>query len=751
MLAPIVLTLASISASAGSAVTVADPRPELVELQLAGQQRQALSRVEQELAERPDAARKLGLDYLRGHLLDTLRRYADATDAFVRTLGTTPSLKLYGHYRLALDQDRLGHPEVAAGLVATAAAGDPASDLTPDAVRLLDRTLAEGGDCQLLRLLRAELMPAPQRREVQLLQGECALRTGYPEIARSLLVNLIEESRDDEVAAMAAERLAAILSEAEHGRAPMLVGLAFERRGDFDRALVLLQRAAGKGNALSPRDAYETQLGMGRSLMSDQRYAEASLAFAQLSALAKNAADRARALYLEARCHDRRGAWLAADTAYRHAWAAEPQGPSWAAASLLAALRLEWRAGSEGPALSLYAKLVADPKWRSEAARGALFLAVSDLVRGRHDRTGAWLAKVRLGGADDRLEADYWGGRQAELEKNHRLAVARYLDLLRADPYHPLARSARSRLAAEPLARVAAAEGRRLAAAGRQADLYGAWLLLAGDPAGRVVQGRLEQALLADRRAAPYLRLAQVPVRRWPLWDRRLDRPEEMLLALGIWHEGAPAMREHFPLSDPSLGFTGGLLLARAGDLTRSIAVAEDLRARTPSQVPLALQPAAFRRLLYPFPYQEIVLPQGRIRGVDPALLIALLREESHFDTSALSPASSRGFTHLSLATARRLAVQLKLAERLTPEDLYQPQVGIALSAAYLGALLKDFSGSMLPAVAAYGAGESQAILWRNQCFSQEPEELYSKIGTGETRDYVRRVLAAREHYGELN
>jgi soluble lytic murein transglycosylase len=747
MLAPLAFALASLSVTA---VTVADPRPELVELQLAGQQRQALSRVELELAERPDASRKLGLDYLRGHLLDTLRRFADATEAFARTLGATPSLKLYGYYRLALDQDRLGHPEVAAGLVATAAAGDPASPLTPEAVRLLDRTIAEGGDCQLLRLLRAELMPGPQRREVQLLQGSCALRTGYPEIARSLLVNLIEENRDDEVAGLAAERLAAIISESEHGRVPMLGGLTFVRQGDFERALVLLQRAAGKGNALSAREAYEAQLGVGQSLMGDQRYAEASLAFAHLATLAKNAADRARALYQEARCQELRGAWPAADRTFRQAWAAEPQGTSWAAAALLSALRLEWRTGSEAAALSLYAKLAGDPKSRSEAARAGLFLAASDLVRGRHDRAAAWLAKARLGSADDRLEADYWSGRQAELEKNGHGAVARYLDLLRADPYHPLAHSARARLATEPLAHTAAAEGRRLLIAGRVDDLYGAWLLFGGEPAGKVALGRLEQTLLADRRAASYLRLAQVPVRRWPLWDRPLARPEEMLLALGAWHEGAPAIREHFPLSDPSLAFTGALLIARGGDLARSIAMAEELRSHTPARVPLALQPPAFRRLLYPFPYQESILPQGRLRGVEPALLIALLREESHFDTSELSPASSRGFTHLSLATARRLATQLKLAERLTPEDLYQPQVSIALSAAYLGALLKDFSGNILPAVTAYGAGEPQAILWRNQCFSQEPEELYTKIAATETRDYVRRILASRDQYLEL-
>jgi soluble lytic murein transglycosylase-like protein len=730
------------------AVTVTDPRPELVELQLAGKSSQALARVEQEIAANPETSRKLGLDYLRGYLLDSLRRFPDASEAFARTIVATPALKLYSYYRLALDMDRMGHPEVAAGLVANTVGG-PDSPLVPEAVRLLDRMLAGGGDCQLLGRLRTESMPAPQRRETQLAQGDCALRTGYRDFARSLLVSLLEESRDDEIARLAAERLLAMVSESEHGRVPMLIGFTFQRHSDFDRALILLQRAVGKGNALSARDAYETQLRTGQVLMAEQRYAEASLAFARLGGMAKTAADRARALYQEARSHELRGAWPAADKAYRQAYAAEPQGAAWAAPALLSAIRLEWRAGSEAPALTLYEKLAKDPKWRNETARAALFLAASDLVRGRHDRVRAWLAKARLGGPDDNLEADYWSGRLAELEKNNREALARYLDVLRADPSHPLARAARARLAAEPLARVTAAEGRRLAGSGRAGDVYGAWLLLGDDPAGRGALRRLEQILLGDRRAAPFLRLAEVPVRRWPLWSKSLARPEEMLLALGVWHEGAPAMRDLFPLSDPSLAFTGGLLLYRGGELARGIAVAEALRARAPDRVPLALQPAEYRRILYPFPYRVTVLAQGRIRGVEPALLIALIREESRFDTSMLSPASSLGLTHLSLSTAHRLAAQLNLA-RLTAETLNQPEVSIALGAAHLGALLKDFGGSPVAAVAAYDAGEPETLVWRSQCFSQEPEELYTKIGTSETRDYVRRVFAAWEQYGEL-
>ncbi|HEY0514998.1 MAG TPA: transglycosylase SLT domain-containing protein [Thermoanaerobaculia bacterium] len=731
------------------AVAVADPRPELIELQLAGQPQQALARVEQETAQRPEDSRRLGLYYLRGHLLEGLQRFEEAADAFVRSMASTPALQPDSRYRLALDQDRLGHPEVAAGLVASVVAGDPRSPLIPEAVRLLHHSLAEGGDCKLLSHLRAEALPAPQRREIELARGDCAVRGGYVELARSLFVSLLAENPDDETALQAADRLAGMISEAEHGRVPMLIGVTFERHDELERALRLFQRAAGKGDALSAREAYETQLRIGASLLAEQRFAEASLAFARLAILAKTPADRAHALYLEARAHELRGAWPAAEQRFRQAYLAEPQGSSWAAPALLGALRIEWRGGSEIAALFLYSKLAAAPKWRREAARAALFLAASDLVRGRADRAAPWLAQARVAAGGDRLEADYWSGRLAELEKNGKEAVARYLEVLRTDPHHPLARAARTRLAAEPLARIAAAEGRRLAAAGGIADLHGAWLLLGDDPAGRAAQRRLEQALLADRATAPYLRLAQVPVRRWPLWRAPLVRPAEMLLALGAWHQGAPAIRANFPLSDPALAFTGALLLARGGELADSIAMIEALLRRAPSRVPLDLLPREVRRLLYPYPYRVTIAAQGHIRGVEPALLIALIREESRFDPEQLSPASGRGLTRLSLATARRLAIQLKL-QRLTSEDLYSPEVSIALGAAHLGALLKDFAGGMIPALAAYQAGEPQAAAWKSQCFSQEPEEMFTKIGTGEARDYVRRVLAAREEYAEL-
>lgn len=732
------------------AVTIADPRPELVELQLAGKHREALARVEQELAQRPEASRPLGLSYLHGILLGRLGRLMEAGESFGRSMVEVPALVPYSRFRLALDQNRMRHPEVAAGLIADVVAREPVSPLTPKAVRLLRHTLSEGGDCRLLRTLRPERMPVAQRREIQLAQGDCALRTGYREMARSFLVNLIEESRNDDFAHGAADRLSAMVSEAERGRLPMLLGLTFYQHREFDRALQFLQRALGDGDTLAARDSQDTQLAIGMSLISQQRYREAAAVLNRLAMLARSPSARARALYEEATAWEMLEARQNASTRFRQAFVSEPQGRM-AASALLGALRQEWRAGSEATALELYRQLAGRADWRNEAVRAALFLATSDLVQGRTDRARPWLDQALLGNREDRLEAAFWRGRFDELTRSAPSAVDRYLDVVRADPYHPLAQAALARLKTGPLARTAAATARTLATSGHPDALYGAWLVLGdSDLAGKTARRRLSQLLLADPATAPYLRLREVPVRSWPLWEKPTSRPEEMLLALGVWYEGAPAVRQHFPLSDPALAYTGGVLLYRGGEISQSIAVAEALRARAPGRLPLALQPAEYRRQLYPYPYRQTIVAQGTIREVPPPLLTAVLREESRFDSGELSPAAGFGLAQLTLSTARRLATQLKLPQRLTTKDLSNPNVSIALGAAHLGALLKDFGGSELAAAAAYNAGEPRAIVWRSHCFTSEPEEYFTKIASRDIRDYVRRVLAGQRHYEEL-
>ncbi len=737
------------------AATVIDPRPALVEMQLDGRTRDALVRVDKELAERPEASRRLGFDFLRGHLLDQLDNAA-AGEAFAAAMISSPELGAYSRYRLALEQERSAHPEVAAGLVASVVDARPPA-LLPEAVQLLSRTLARGGDCRLLNGLRLEELPATQRRILQLSQADCALRAGSRELGRSLLVALLEENRQDDTGRAAAERLAVLLPDNEAGRLPWLLGLTFHQHREFERAIRLLRRALEPGEGLSDKDKDEALYAHGRSHFWQERYTTAAVVFGGLAHGGNRPEERARALYQQGRSYELLGQWKLAAESFRRSYLAEPTG-EFSAAALFSIVRLEWRSGNEPAATPLYQLLVSRQatrrEWRDHAFRASLFLASSDIVRGRRNRAKAWLDQAVPADADERLELAYWRGRQAELDRDTPAVLAAYLEALRIDLYHPLAQSARARLAEEPLAKPAAAEARRLVASERFADLYDAWLLLGNrTDVGKSAWWKAREALLRDPLAGDFVRLTEVPVERWPIWKEGLlrseRRPEEMLLALGVFPEGAPAVRQHFPVSDPSLAFTGCRLLSKSGEHERAILHAETLRLRASGRVPLIFLLRDFHNLLYPNAWWEILTGQSRLRGAPQALVAAVIREESRFDRFALSPAAARGLTQFTLPTARRIGGQIGLA-RVEPEDLYRPEIAIALGATYLAQLLKEFDGAAHMAIAGYNAGEPQAELWRSYCFSPEVEEYFTKVNFKETRGYLRKVLTSRTHYEEL-
>src|SRR6185436_14210751 len=327
------------------------------------------------------------------------------------------------------------------------------------------------------------------------------------------------------------------------GRAPMLLGIAFQRHLDFERALRHLRLALGGRESLSERETIEARYAQARSFFWQERYGPAALVFGEIAENAHTPLERARALYQQGRSYELFGQWGLATKSFRLAYLSDPRG-EWSAPSLLAALRLDWRDGREADAVVLYELLLGRREWRDAALRAALFLAPSDIVRGRRDRARGWRNQAIPETAEDRIEIAYWRGRLAELQKDGLGAVSAYLDAIRLDLWHPLSQAARRRLEAPALARATETEGKRLATARDPASLYGAWILLGStDPTGLAARRKLREALLADRATKPLLRLYQVPVESWPIWNKTPSRPEEMLLALGLFVEGAPAVK----------------------------------------------------------------------------------------------------------------------------------------------------------------------------------------------------------------
>ncbi len=129
---------------------------------------------------------------------------------------------------------------------------------------------------------------------------------------------------------------------------------------------------------------------------------------------------------------------------------------------------------------------------------------------------------------------------------------------------------------------------------------------------------------------------------------------------------------------------------------------------------------------------------------VPAALLLGLIRQESGFDTGAVSPSGALGLTQLLPSTAAELGRGEGMrvgASRLTAD----PALNMRLGAAYLAALLTRFGGVAPAAIAAYNAGPHRVAGWpAAPAASLDDDRTIDWIETipvSETRNYVERVL----------
>jgi soluble lytic murein transglycosylase len=727
-----------------------DPRPALVELVTRGALRPALDQIGRELAREPERARALGLELLRGDLLERLGRNHDAAEAYADALAGSGGVEPWARMRLASLQERLGHPEIAAGLVATLLAGSPPRSLGRPALELLHRSLEEGGDCRLLAGVRRERITSADRRIFDLARADCLLREGRLDDAARLLRDLLEDDSGDAAAWEAAARLAE-LPDASVPDVARLIGLAAYRHREFDSALQLLARGAAAPPHWFDSRARETAYAVARSLFWLGRYDEAAARFAALAAgPASPSGASADALCQLARSLELAGRPAEALAAFQSSRAEDPDG-EWAGTALVGGVRLAVQLGDEESAWKLLRQLAARPGQATATARAALFLGVHDLLSGKPTRVAAALRLAEGTRETAREEIAYWRGRLAEAQGDATTAVERYLEVLVTRPFHPLATAARRRLRAPALREIARRRAIELIERGDLQSLRGAFELLGeNDPDGRRARQLGLEILAGRRRDTDWVHWTPVPVSEWPLWQPSGRRPEEVLLALGLFDDAADEVGRSFPGSDPRLAFTGAAFLAsRETGVHAGLGLVEGLFNDRPQEVPFEWVDPALRRLLYPFPWAGLIRVQSGAYRVDPTLMAAVIREESRFDPDAVSPAAARGLTQLTLPTARQLAGEIGL-DRLTPSDLRRPDVAVALGAAHLARLGQRFPGAEEVVVAAYNAGEEQAALWRKSCLTAEPEEFLAKIGFRETKAYVVRVLESRALYQAL-
>jgi hypothetical protein len=179
------------------------------------------------------------------------------------------------------------------------------------------------------------------------------------------------------------------------------------------------------------------------------------------------------------------------------------------------------------------------------------------------------------------------------------------------------------------------------------------------------------------------------------------------------------------------------ITLARGGSMTLPIGRIErvvDDEVDEPPPVAAAVQAAVVPTVPPPInlrfeegqkvpegPYGDLIYETARRHEVNPQIVAALIRQESAFNSRAVSRKGARGLMQLMPATAQRFGV--------SKERLFEPKHNLDAGVRYLRWLVDQFPDDLSKVLAAYNAGEGNVARYQGIPPFRE------------TRDYVRRIF----------
>ena len=147
----------------------------------------------------------------------------------------------------------------------------------------------------------------------------------------------------------------------------------------------------------------------------------------------------------------------------------------------------------------------------------------------------------------------------------------------------------------------------------------------------------------------------------------------------------------------------------------------------------------AIKELTLPLRHEDIIRQQAREKGVDAALIAAVIYSESKFN-DAESSAGARGLMQITPDAADTIE-RLSGATTFKLDDLSDPEINIRYGTFLLKELLERYDGDEAAALAAYNAGPGNADEWGGSGLTVE------EIPFPETRAYVEEVLEKQHEY----
>jgi hypothetical protein len=155
-------------------------------------------------------------------------------------------------------------------------------------------------------------------------------------------------------------------------------------------------------------------------------------------------------------------------------------------------------------------------------------------------------------------------------------------------------------------------------------------------------------------------------------------------------------------------------------------------------------------RLAWPVVEPGVIWPHARTWDVDPWLVLGIMRQESTYRNTALSPVGAIGLIQVMPRTGARVAAMLG-DQRYSPADLEDPSTNLRYGVYYLSRLLDRFDGVFPLAVGSYNGGPHNVSRWMTHHRASAPlDAIVEMMEYDETRDYVKKVSGNYARYARL-
>lgn len=152
---------------------------------------------------------------------------------------------------------------------------------------------------------------------------------------------------------------------------------------------------------------------------------------------------------------------------------------------------------------------------------------------------------------------------------------------------------------------------------------------------------------------------------------------------------------------------------------------------------------------LYPIYYEDTIRERALEYEIDPLLVLAMIREESRFNSWNESVAGARGLMQIIFSTGEWIALKLNL-EDFNDDMLFDPEVNIDLGCWYINYLNERFSNDLILVISGYNAGPGTTSKWLKQYDRSDLDNFVENVPYSETREHIKKVTKSYQMYKRL-